>query len=84
MIENKGLASCVIIRGITESISEDTSSLMENVYKELSRTIDARSEWERMKLAKEMDIIQCKRIGRPLVGRTHPISIEFQYQQDLD
>ena len=44
VIENKGLESCVIIRGITESISEDTSSLMENVYKELSRTIDARSE----------------------------------------
>ena len=59
VIENKGLESCVIIRGITESISEDTSSLMENVYKELSRTIDARSEWERMKLAKEMDIIKC-------------------------
>ena len=37
-----------------------------------------------MKLAKEMDIIKCKRIGRPLTGRTRPISIEFQYQQDLD
>ena len=84
VIENKGLESCVIIRGITESTSEDTSSLMERVYKELSRTIDARSEWERMKLAKEMDIIKCKRIGRPLTGRTRPISIEFQYQQDLD
>ena len=46
VIENKGLESCVIIRGITKSISEDTSSLMENVYKELSKTIDARSEWE--------------------------------------
>ena len=84
MIENKGLESCVIIRGITESISEDTSSLMENVYRELSKTIDARSEWERMKLAKEMDIIKCRRIGRPLAGRTRPISIEFQYQQDMD
>ena len=63
VIENKGLESCVIIRGIIESISEDTSSLMENVYKELSKTIDARSEWERMKLAKEMNIIKCKRIG---------------------
>ena len=41
VIENKGLESCVIIRGITESTSEDTSSLTEKVYKELSRTIDA-------------------------------------------
>ena len=46
VIENKGLESCVIIRGITESTSEDKSSLMEKVYKELSRTIYARSEWE--------------------------------------
>ena len=84
VIENKGLESCVIIRGITESTSEDTSSLMEKVYKELSRTIDTRSEWEQLKLAKEMDIIKCKRIGHPLTGRTCPISIEFQYQEDLD
>ena len=33
VIENKGLESCVIIRGITKSTSEDTSSLMEKVYK---------------------------------------------------
>ena len=58
-IENKGLESCVIIRGITETISEDTSSLMEKVYRELSKTIDARLEWKRMKLAKEMDIMKC-------------------------
>ena len=83
-IENKGLESCVIIRGITETISEDTSSLMEKVYRELSKTIGARLEWKRMKLAKEMDIMKCWLIGRSLVGRTRPISIEFQYQQDLD
>ena len=31
-----------------------------------------------------MDIVKCKRIGRPLPGRMRPISIEFQYQQDMD
>ena len=84
VIENKGLESCVIIRGISESASEDTSSLMQKVYKELSKTVDAQTEWERLKLAKEMDIIKCKRLGWPLSGRTRPISIEFQYQQDMD
>ena len=84
VIENKGLESCVIIRGITKTASEDTSSLMEKVYRELSKTIDARAEWERLKLAKKMDIVKCKRLGRPLSGRTRPISIEFQYQQDMD
>ena len=84
VIKNKGLESCVIIRGITETASEDTSSLMEKVYRELSKTVDARAEWERLKLAKEMDIVKCKRIERPLSGRIRPISIEFQYQQDMD
>ena len=84
VIENKGLESCLIIRGITETVSEDTSSLMEKIYRELSKTIDARSDWERIKLAKEMTIIKCKRLGRPSANRTRPISIEFQYQQDLD
>ena len=28
--------------------------------------------------------MKCKRLGRPLSGRTRPISIEFQYQQDMD
>ena len=60
VIENKGLESCLIIRGITETVSEDTSSLMEKIYRELSKTIDARSDWERIKLAKEMIIIKFK------------------------
>ena len=83
-IENKGLECSVIIRGIIETVSEDTSVLMEKVYKELSKTIDARSEWERLKLAKEIDLVKCRQIGRPLPGRSRPISVEFQYQQDMD
>ena len=31
-----------------------------------------------------MTIIKCKHLGRPSANRTRPISIEFQYQQDLD
>ena len=83
-IEHKGLECSVIIRGIIETMNEDTSSLMEQVYKELSKTIDARSDWEKLKLAKEMDLVKCRRIGRPLPGRSRPISVEFQYQQDMD
>ena len=67
----------MIIRGITKTASGDTSSLMEKVYRELSKSIDARAEWERLKLAKKMNMVKCERIGRPLPGRTRPISIEF-------
>ena len=83
-IEHKGLECSVIIRGIIETMNEDTSSLMEQVYKELSITIDAHSDWEKLKLAKEMDLVKCRQIGRPLPGRSRPISVEFQYKQDMD
>ena len=59
-IEHKGLECSVIIRGIIETMNEDTSSLMEQVYKELSKTIDAHSDWEKLKLAKEMDLVKCR------------------------
>ena len=57
---------------------------MEQVYRELSKTIDARSDYERLKLAKEIDLVKCRRIGRPLPGRSRPITVEFQYQQDME
>ena len=78
-IETKGLECSVIIRGITETANEDTSSLMEQVYIELSKAIDARSDHARLKLAKEIDLVKCKRIGRPISGRSRPVSVEFQY-----
>ena len=83
-IEHKGLECSVIIRGIIETMNKDTSSLMEQVYKELSKTIDAHSDWEKLKLAKEMDLVKCRWIERPLPGTSRPISVEFQYQQDMD
>ena len=85
-IETKGLECSVIIRGITETVEEDTSSLMEQVYIELSNAINARSDHARLKLAKEIELVKCKRIGRPIPGRARPrpVSVEFRYQQDMD
>ena len=83
-IETKNLKCSVIIRGITEMAYEDTSTLMEQVYAELSNTIDARTNHAKLKLAKEINLVRCKRIGRPISGRTRPVSVEFQYQQDMD
>ena len=83
-IETKNLECSVIIRGITETAYEDTSTLMEQVYVELSNTIDARTDHAKLKLAKEINLVRCKQIGRPITGRTRPVSVKFQYQQDMD
>ena len=83
-IENRTLSNCITITGIPEENGEDIGSLKEKVYYELSKTIDARTEWDRMKLANKMIIVKCKRIGRFHRDRSRPISIEFQYNQGLE
>ena len=57
---------------------------MEQVYVELSNAIDARSDHARLRLAKEIDLVKCKQIRRPIAGRSRPVLVEFQYQQDMD
>ena len=83
-IENCSLSNCILIKGVPDEMDEDIGSLTEKVYYELSKTIDARTEKERRKLAHEMVIVRCKRIGRYRRTWSRPISIEFQYNQDLE
>ena len=83
-IENHTLSNCITIKGIPEENGEDIGSLKEKVYYELSKTIDARTERDQMKLANKMIIVKCKRIGRFHRNRSRPISIEFQYNQGLE
>ena len=83
-IENRSLSNCILIKGVPDEMDEDIGSLTEKVYYELSKTIDARTDKERRKLAREMVIVKCKRIGRYRRTWSRPISIEFQYNQDLE
>ena len=47
-IENRGLENRLLLKGIGENIDEDPSNLMNIVYHELSKTIDASNEWEQL------------------------------------
>ena len=62
-IENRGLENHLLLKGIGENPDEDTSSLMNMVYRQLSKTIDASTDWERLRLIKEMNITKCSRVG---------------------
>ena len=83
-IENRSLSNCILIKGVPDEMDEDIGTLTKKVYYELSKTIDARTDRDRRKLAKEMVIVRCKRIGKYQRAWPRPISIEFQYNQDLE
>ena len=83
-IENRSLSNCILIKGIHDEMDEDIGSLTEKVYYELSKIIDARTDRDRRKLANEMVIVRCKRIGKYRRAWPRPVSIEFQYNQDLE
>ena len=65
-------------------MGEDVGTLTDKVYYELSKTIDAKTDRDRRKLANQMVLVRCKRIGKYRRDWPRPISIEFQYNQDVD
>ena len=83
-IENRGLENCLLLKGIGENIDEDPSNLMNIVYHKLSKPIDASNEREWLRQIREMNITKCSRIVWFQKDRTRPISLEFQYQQDIE
>ena len=83
-IENHGLENRLLLKGVVENAHEDPSSLMNTVYHELSKTIDASYKGERLQQIREMNVTKCSQIGRFQKDRARPISLEFQYQQDIE
>ena len=67
-----------------DELGEDIGTLTDKVYYELSKTIDAKSNRDRRKLANQMVLVKCKCIGKYRRDWPRPISIEFQYNQDME
>ena len=83
-IENRTLSNCIQLKGVNDELGEDVGTLTDKVYYELSKTIDAKSDRDRRKLANQMVLVKCKRIGKYRRDWPRPISIEFQYNQDVE
>ena len=65
-------------------IGKRSQSQSKKLYKELSRTVDGKTESERMSGASSMIIKQCKRLGRYQESKSHAISAEFHLKEDVD
>ena len=83
-IENRTLSNCIQLKGVNDELGEDVGTLTDKVYYELSKTIDAKSDRDRRKLANQMVLVKCKRVGKYRRDWPRPISIEFQYNQDVE
>ena len=83
-IENKSLSNCIQLKGVHDEPEEDIGTLTDKVYYELSKTIDAKSDRDCRKLANQMVLVKCKRVGKYRRDWPRSISIEFQYNQDVE
>ena len=82
--ESKEFEHCVMMHGIEEIEEEDEAYLREQVYYELSFTIDHYDENERWRQIKQIEIRRCKRIGRYNHNKLRMLSIEFQHRLDVE
>ena len=72
------------MRGLRESNGETEYSLREQIHRELSNTIEGPDYKSRLVIARKMSIRRCKRLGRFNKQKARPISIEFDYKEDVE
>ena len=91
-IEDRSLRQCIIIKGIKEDEWEKECTNREKIYKELSylvspdRTFKDKPEEHkyRLKMAKQLEIRCCKRIGKYNKDRPRPLSVELLRMEDME
>ena len=91
-IENRSLQNCIIIKGIKEDDWEKESTSKEKIYKELAlivstdRTFKDKTEEkkQRLKIAKRLEIRNCKRLGKYNKERPRPLSVELLRKEDME
>ena len=82
-IENSNLENCVIFRGVKEDYKESDELGRDKIYRELSNLLTDEDPEERYKMARQLVIRRCKRLGRYNRDRPRPFSIEFVHHEDV-
>ena len=81
-LEDRLLERNLIFQGISESIPDDVDARKEKLYSAISISRDTPEE--RLQLAREVEIIRTRRLGKPDPPRIRPISIEFSNKYDVE
>ena len=85
-IESRALANNIIIRGIPEDEWEKESTTRHKVSVELKQLTNVQTgkSSQSSKTSTKLEIRTCKRVGRYIKDRSHPISTEFIRKEDVE
>ena len=83
-LEDRSLERNLIFHGISESLPDDEEARTEKIYRAISDTISRETPEERLQLAREVEIIKTRRLGKPDSSRICAISVELSNKYDVE
>ena len=83
-LEDRSLERNLIFHGISESLPNDEEARTEKIYRAISDTISRETPEERLQLAREVEIIKTRRLGKPDPSRIRAISVELSNKYDVE
>ena len=81
-LEDKCLENNLIFHGLEEQSPDDIDSRNEKIYAAISSTINRDTPEERLQVAREVEIVRTRRLGKAEPNRTRPLSVEFSSKYD--
>ena len=75
-LEDKSLENNLIFHGLEEQSPDDIDSRNEKIYAAISSTINRDTPEERLQVAREVEIVRTRRLGKAEPNRTRPLSID--------
>ena len=83
-LEDKSLERNLIFQGISELTPDDENARAEKIYQVISATISRDTPEERLQLARDVELIKTRRLGKPDPTRTRALSVEFSNKFDAE
>ena len=83
-LEDRSLERNLIFQGISEGTPDDENARAEKVYQVVSATISRDTPEKRLQLAREVELIRTRRLGKPDPTRTRALSVEFSNKFDAE
>ena len=83
-IENKNLDRALIIRGVPEEYKETEQMIRDKIHIILCNIMQGDTDEAKLLNAKQIILLNCRRLGRYARNRIRPISLELQHKQDVE
>ena len=83
-LENKSLERNLIFHGLHEGNTEVEEDRAEKIYGAISATINHDTPEERLQIAREVELVKTRCLGKKDPTKTRPISVEFSNKYDVE